>query len=906
MKESRKKRTKINIGTTLVYQVVAIVCGVIVPRVMIGAFGSEVYGITVSITQFLSYVSLLEGGICSVARAELYGGLAKNDDRQVSVVYYAVKKFFRWVSLAFIGYALVLSFCYYDIAHVSAFSRSFTFLLVLSIGVTTLSKYVGGLANLNLIAADQKQYVNNNILILATLLNTAAVIVLVHLHCDLLYVKLGSSAVYLLRPLLYAGYVKKHYSLPKTASKEKVLTQKWTGLGQHIAFFLHTNIDMILLTLFADGRMIAVYSVYHLVITSVRAIAQSFSSGMEAAFGRLIAKGETEKLRRLYLKYKLMLSTVVVVLFGCAGILIVPFVKLYTRGITDADYIQPAFAVVLLLSEAVNCLMLPCISLSVAANRLKETRWGAYGETIINLTVSLCLIRWNPLLGVALGTLVSTLFNGLFYMIYAAKEILRFPSRKLLLGFFSSGGLLCAVIWAGRSVTQALSINSFLKWIFWGVLVFLAVAAAVLAVLLPAARILREAGITEERPDVSGKGEAFSEGMGDTEKKKILIVNNNMHIGGVQKALLNLLKELASRYEITLLLFYPGGELLSEIPKSVCVITAGKCFQSWGVTSRDAIELPQRLLRAFFAAVTRAFGRKWAVRISLLFTKRLKGFDAAVSFLHSGAPHTFYGGCNEFVLRRVDAAVKVSFLHCDYRKINAACQYNEVIYQEFDRIAACSEGCRQAFLEVYPQFAEKTLTVRNCHDYKRIRELAQVSLPELDRDKLNLVTVARFGREKGILQGIRGIAELGEKRKQLHYYVIGDGVEYGEAEALIEQLGLQQSVTLMGEQKNPYGYMAAADLLLIPSISEAAPMVIGEAASLGTPILTTATSSAVEMVEKTGFGWVCYNSSEGICDGIRVLLEHPEMMKKCQAVLENTKFDNRAALMEFTKLLRES
>jgi len=41
--------------------------------------------------------------------------------------------------------------------------------------------------------------------------------------------------------------------------------------------------------------------------------------------------------------------------------------------------------------------------------------------------------------------------------------------------------------------------------------------------------------------------------------KRILIVNNNMHIGGVQKALVNLLYEIHNDYEITLLLFYAGG-----------------------------------------------------------------------------------------------------------------------------------------------------------------------------------------------------------------------------------------------------------------------------------------------------------------------------------------------------------
>lgn len=82
-------------------------------------------------------------------------------------------------------------------------------------------------------------------------------------------------------------------------------------------------------------------------------------------------------------------------------------------------------------------------------------------------------------------------------------------------------------------------------------------------------------------------------------KKRILIVNNNMHIGGVQKALVNLLKEIASEYEVTLLLFYKGGELLQDVPENVCIITACDLLRCWGMTRRDTKGIRQRLSRFF-------------------------------------------------------------------------------------------------------------------------------------------------------------------------------------------------------------------------------------------------------------------------------------------------------------------
>lgn len=479
MKLLANDRKKINISTALLNQMVTTICGILVPRILLGAFGSDIYGISVSVTQFLSYIALLESGIGGVARAEIYGPLANGDLQGTGAVYHAIKRFFRFVALAFIVYSFVLGIAYKDIAHVEQLSRGYLFALVIIISLSTLAKYMGGLANLTLIVADRKQYVNNLILTITTIANTVAVIVLVNMKTDILWVKLGSSLIFVLRPILYGVYVRKHYILPKPQKGVKVLQQKWTGIGQHIAFFLHTNTDVVLLTLLADTKLVAVYSVYNLVISSIRAISESFSSGMEAEFGKLIAKNRRDELRSVYQKYKLLLSCVTLLLFGCTGILIVPFVKIYTSGITDANYIQPLFAVVLLLAEAINCVMLPCSSLAVAANHIKQTRVGAYGEAAINVVLSLGLIFWDPLLGVAVATLVATFFKGIFYMVYAAKNIMCMPVHQLLGRFVAWVCILCGVIFLGRQLLVGAQIGNYIQWICYGAVIFVALCVPI-------------------------------------------------------------------------------------------------------------------------------------------------------------------------------------------------------------------------------------------------------------------------------------------------------------------------------------------------------------------------------------------------------------------------------------------
>ena len=384
--------------------------------------------------------------------------------------------------------------------------------------------------------------------------------------------------------------------------------------------------------------------------------------------------------------------------------------------------------------------------------------------------------------------------------------------------------------------------------------------------------------------------------------KKILIVNNNLHIGGVQKALVNLLWAIREEYDVTLLLFYEGGAYLEDLPPEVTVITPGSHYRFLGMTGKDVRTLPDKLGRAFYAGVTRVFGRKFAIALMSLGQKRLKGYDAAVSYLHNGGDKIFYGGCNDFVLRHVSAARKITFLHCDYRLCGAETRENGKQYSRFDTIAACSQGCADSFLAANPSLADRVRVVYNCHRNDALLQAAQETAVQLPSERMNIVTVARLGAEKGVPRAIEALGSL-PKEDSFHYYVIGDGVQRPVVESMIVRLDLRERVTLLGEMSNPYGYIQAADLLLIPSVSEAAPMVIGEAARLGTPVLSTRTSSAEEMIAETGLGWVCDNSVAGMEEGLSLLLKDIRLLEEKKKNLSDVVLDNQDAVSGFNKII---
>lgn len=389
--------------------------------------------------------------------------------------------------------------------------------------------------------------------------------------------------------------------------------------------------------------------------------------------------------------------------------------------------------------------------------------------------------------------------------------------------------------------------------------------------------------------------------------KKLLIVNNNMQLGGVQKALVSLLYEIKDQYDVTLFLFSPDGPCFADIPEGINVVTAKSLYRCFGISQAEAKEKGGLLYlsRTVMAVLTKLLGRSAVIWLANLNQPKLKDhYDVAISYLHSGGLKSFYGGCNEFVLSRVSATKKVTFLHGDYGKCGADHPKTNRLYRKFDLVAACSEGCRESFVSRLPDMAERCATVPNCHNYRQMRENSQQDTVAYDEGTIHILTIARLSKEKGVERGIRAVAYAREWGQKVCYHIVGDGIERTGLEALCDGLGLGECVRFYGNQENPYRFLPGVDLLLIPSYHEAAPLVIDEARCFGVPILSAKTSSAEAMITKRGLGWVCDNSQEAINLALIELVTQFSVLQEKKVSISQTESTNKEAVSAFYRIMR--
>lgn len=429
----RKKKAALNFCASIIQEIVTLICGLILPRLILAAFGSKYNGITSSITQFLQVIALLRAGVGGVTRASLYKPLANNDFDSISRIIKATEIFMRKVAGIFAIFLIAMAF-FYPLLVRDDFSKLFSSSLVLILGISTLAQYYFGITYQMLLQADQRQYINSTISIISMIVNTMISVVLIKVGAGIHLVKLGSAIVYAINPIIIYLYVKKRYKIRKNVLPDNTaIKQRWDALVHQIAAFIHSNTDVMVITIFCDIKEVSVYTIYHMISYNVKTVVNSFSAGMSAAFGDMLAKKEYEVLKKNVMLFELLMYSVSAIIFSSASLLIVPFVSIYTHGITDCNYIRPLFGYLIIFSELIYCIRIPYLSVVEAAGHFKQTRNGALIEALVNISVSILAVQKLGLVGVCIGTIIAMLFRTVQYALYMNKKILRnsiFPFIK--------------------------------------------------------------------------------------------------------------------------------------------------------------------------------------------------------------------------------------------------------------------------------------------------------------------------------------------------------------------------------------------------------------------------------------------------------------------------------------------
>jgi O-antigen/teichoic acid export membrane protein len=424
--------------------------------------------LTSAINQFFKVITLFQAGIGGVTMASLYKPLAEKNRQEISVIVKTTELFLRKISLIFVIFSIIFSLLYPYLINI-AFDRWFTTVLILVMSISTFAQYFFGQTYVFLLKSDQKQWLISLISIAKTIINTILAVILIKFGYGIIAVKAGSAVVFALSSFLLYIYAKSKYEIVNTVHSDNLkLEHRWDNFGQQVSQFVCQNTDLIILSVFSNVYEISVYTVYAMILHGLYGFFTPLVSSFESAFGNMFAKNQLSLIGKNLKIYESILYSTSTFLYGCGAAMIIPFIDLYTKGVTDIDYSRPIFAYIFIVSSLFQCYRLPYSNLTHALGHFRQTRNPSFIEAGINIALSIYLVSKMGIVGVIIGTLVSYMYRTFMYAFYVARIIIkRSPLifiKRILLSLISVS-IIAAVPLIKESWTTHENVENYLEWI---------------------------------------------------------------------------------------------------------------------------------------------------------------------------------------------------------------------------------------------------------------------------------------------------------------------------------------------------------------------------------------------------------------------------------------------------------
>ncbi len=467
-------RTKFFINNSLamiLQQVVNFAVAFIVPRFLLVAYGSQINGLVVSITQFILYFSLVEAGISGAAIYSLYKPLANKDIDSINSILSASKKFYFQSGYVFLFLISLLAIFYPFFTNTSVLSNLQIAIIVFAIGMSgvfnffTLAKYRV------LLTADQKSFVISFATIVSSIIKVILVVIFCSYRLNIVWLQIFLILCIYSRSLILWIYTSKNYKFLnfKVKPNNDAIKDRWNVLYLQLLGSAQHSFPIIIATFCTSLYQVSVYSIYNMVISGICGILGIFVSGLSASFGDVIAKNETKILQKANQEFETFYYMLITIVYSVSIFLMIPFIKLYTKGISDVNYILPLLSFLFVFNGLLYNIKTPQGMLVISAGLYRQTRWQSTIQALLIVVVGVPLTYLYGLYGILIGLICSNIYRDidllLFIPKYVTKLSYKYSLNKILLVFFNFG-----IVYLS-SLYITINCNNYFEWILYAIII---------------------------------------------------------------------------------------------------------------------------------------------------------------------------------------------------------------------------------------------------------------------------------------------------------------------------------------------------------------------------------------------------------------------------------------------------
>ncbi len=451
-------------------EAIIMILGIVVPRIMITSYGSDVNGLLNTIGQIYTYMALMEAGIGQAARVALLKTISKHDQASTSFLASIASNHFQKISL-FYGLGVIALSALAPFVIKTNVDHQTVFLVLLLHGMASVISFYYIQTITTVLSADGRSYVSNGLKVVSKVISYAIRIVLASRGISIVILQFAYFLISVGKVVFYKRYFSKHYGWIdlKAAPKTAKLPDRNAFILTEIAWTIFSSTDLIVLSVFQSTKQSSVYSVYNLVFANLNGILATVYHSVNYLLGQTYHQ-DREQYMKLHDDYTSVFFGAMTVFVCTAYTLILPFIRLYTHGITDVDYINTSLPVLFCLVQEMSWSRYITGNLSGVAGFAKPVSCISLIEALVNISLSIILVHRFGITGVLFATVIALPLKVIYLTWLSEKKILKRKSFRYLLILGVNYALFACAVWVNRYID--LPISNYADFALYGVLSF--------------------------------------------------------------------------------------------------------------------------------------------------------------------------------------------------------------------------------------------------------------------------------------------------------------------------------------------------------------------------------------------------------------------------------------------------
>lgn len=447
-------------------QIINMGIGIILPRVMLVFFGSEINGLFSSITQFIAYLTLVEAGISGSVIFYLYKPLSEKNYLKINSIINAARLFYVKTGVIFILLMILLAIIYPLFIKTDLLSYKEVFLLVLIIGMSGVLDFFVMAKYRVLLTADQKTYVISIATIVSNLFNVLIITILAFLKFDIVMVRFYAIFSILLRSAILYTYTKIKYAYVdfKVKPDNSALNKRWDAFYLQLLGVFHNGIPIVMASIFTSLKTVSIYTIYMVAISGIRGLFSIFDSGLASGFGEVVSKNDKKTLQKAYLEFEFIYYFIITTVYSVSIFLIGPFIKIYTAGIKDVDYTSEILCFLFVFNAFCYNLKNPQGMMVISAGLYKETRIQSTIQAGILTFGCIILAPKYGLVGILIASILSDIYRIIDLMFFIPKNVTHLSYKVTLKRIITFSSVFLLLSYIANKINFSI-ISSIHQWI---------------------------------------------------------------------------------------------------------------------------------------------------------------------------------------------------------------------------------------------------------------------------------------------------------------------------------------------------------------------------------------------------------------------------------------------------------